>query len=67
MKKKKKGFSFIVQRKQVLGKNGSYFYNTMLIQKKIDNFTYSIRSIVLATLTRGCSFHFTGNLLQLQH
>lgn len=48
----KKPFSFIVQSKQVFGKDGNHFYNAILIQKKIDNFTYSIRSIVLATLTR---------------
>lgn len=50
--KKPPTFSFIVQSKQVFGKDGNHFYNAILIQKRIDNFTYSIRSIVLATLTR---------------
>lgn len=31
------------------GKDDNNFYNVILIQNKIDIFTYSIRSIVLAT------------------
>lgn len=64
---KNKTFGFIVQIKQVFGKDGNHFYITILIQKKIGNFTYSIRSIVLDALNRWCSFHFIGNLLQMQH